>query len=419
MPSSTPVVNGTAERPASSSTRSRTAGSLSGEPKCGPPGSDHSRVAVVSSIMPIDAETGLSRWISSQVSTPGVEVGEQAGLLEHPDRHRPQVAQRRVEAVRVQPLGGDGPAVLGAVAEGEQRLLAAHRRAGPRDVQHLVGGEERRLALRAQLPGRGHERAVVAAVAAQVGERDEHLAAVGDHARAAGRGQPGVAHAGGRGQQPVEGLAGAQAAGVQQRLGLGGVEGHAALGAGERAAQRGLGGCGQRAHGPVDASRRSLCTRCSAARSARWPSAGRVTRRGGGRRARSAPRPWRPRPRPRRGRRRRQRGLAEEREARWRRTRTGPSADGSWKAFMAPAPQAVGGQQDPRDRADPRDAVVAQRLADAADHAGDPGRAEQADRDDARGHRRDRRWTAAGPGSGARPSAPPAGPAPRPAPGGQ
>src|SRR3569833_1925298 len=44
MPSSTPVANGTAERPASSSTRSRTAGSLSGEPKCGPPGCDHSRV---------------------------------------------------------------------------------------------------------------------------------------------------------------------------------------------------------------------------------------------------------------------------------------------------------------------------------------------------------------------------------------
>ena len=75
MPSSTPVVNGTAERPASSSTRSRTAGSLSGEPKCGPPGSDHSRVAVVSSIIPIDAETGLSRWISSQDSTPGLRCG--------------------------------------------------------------------------------------------------------------------------------------------------------------------------------------------------------------------------------------------------------------------------------------------------------------------------------------------------------
>ena len=41
----------------------------------GRPVSDHSRVAVVSSIMPIDAATGLSRWISSQVSTPGLRWG--------------------------------------------------------------------------------------------------------------------------------------------------------------------------------------------------------------------------------------------------------------------------------------------------------------------------------------------------------
>lgn len=75
MPISRPLVNGTELRPASSSTRSRTAGSLSGEPKCGPPGSLHSRVAVVSSIMPIEAETGLSRWKSVQLSTPGLRCG--------------------------------------------------------------------------------------------------------------------------------------------------------------------------------------------------------------------------------------------------------------------------------------------------------------------------------------------------------
>ncbi len=75
IPISTPVVNGTALRPASSNTRRRTAGSLSGEPKCGPPGSDQSRVAVVSSIMPIDAATGFSRWNSVQLSTPGFRCG--------------------------------------------------------------------------------------------------------------------------------------------------------------------------------------------------------------------------------------------------------------------------------------------------------------------------------------------------------
>ncbi len=75
MPTRIPVVNGTAARPASSSTRSRTAGSLSGEPKCGPPGSDHSRVEVVSSIIPMDGATGFSRSMSCQLITPGFRCG--------------------------------------------------------------------------------------------------------------------------------------------------------------------------------------------------------------------------------------------------------------------------------------------------------------------------------------------------------
>ena len=75
MPSRIPVVNGTLLRPASSSTRSRTAGSLSGLPKCGPPRSVNSRSAVVSSIMPMDGATGLSRWKSCQLSTPGFRCG--------------------------------------------------------------------------------------------------------------------------------------------------------------------------------------------------------------------------------------------------------------------------------------------------------------------------------------------------------
>ncbi len=75
MPIRIPVVNGTALRPASASTRSRTSGSLSGLPKCGPPGSVNSLAAVVSSIIPIDGATGLSRWKSCQVSTPGLRCG--------------------------------------------------------------------------------------------------------------------------------------------------------------------------------------------------------------------------------------------------------------------------------------------------------------------------------------------------------
>jgi hypothetical protein len=75
MPIRIPVVNGTLLRPASCSTRRRTAGSLSGLPKCGPPRSVNSRSAVVSSIIPIDGATGLSRWKSSQLSTPGLRCG--------------------------------------------------------------------------------------------------------------------------------------------------------------------------------------------------------------------------------------------------------------------------------------------------------------------------------------------------------
>jgi hypothetical protein len=69
MPTSSPVVNGTAWRPASSSTCRRTAGTLSGLPACA------GTSAVVSSIIPSDGATGLSRWSSSHVMTPGLRCG--------------------------------------------------------------------------------------------------------------------------------------------------------------------------------------------------------------------------------------------------------------------------------------------------------------------------------------------------------
>ncbi len=75
MPTRMPVVNGMFSRPASSSTRIRTAGSLSGLPWCGWPFSSNSRRDVVSSIMPIDGATALSRFISAQLITPGLRCG--------------------------------------------------------------------------------------------------------------------------------------------------------------------------------------------------------------------------------------------------------------------------------------------------------------------------------------------------------
>ena len=64
IPTKMPVVNGIASRPASSIVRSRTAGCLSGDPKCGPPFAE-SRSDDVSSINPIDALTCFSRASSS------------------------------------------------------------------------------------------------------------------------------------------------------------------------------------------------------------------------------------------------------------------------------------------------------------------------------------------------------------------
>ena len=74
MPMRMPVVNGTLLRPAFEHAQPD-GGSLSGLPKCGPPFSLKSLVAVVSSIMPMDGATGLRRWKSCQLSTPGLRCG--------------------------------------------------------------------------------------------------------------------------------------------------------------------------------------------------------------------------------------------------------------------------------------------------------------------------------------------------------
>ena len=62
-------------RPASSRTRSRTAGSLSGEPKWASPLVSKSRREVVSSIIPIEGATGLSRLQLLHDITPGLRCG--------------------------------------------------------------------------------------------------------------------------------------------------------------------------------------------------------------------------------------------------------------------------------------------------------------------------------------------------------
>ena len=92
----------------------------------------------------------------------GIEVRQQPGPLQHRDGRGPQVVQRRAVAALVQPLPSLRPALLGPVAEGEQRLLAAQLGTPAGDLDHLVefqvGGRQ---------PMRdGGEGAVVAAVPA-------------------------------------------------------------------------------------------------------------------------------------------------------------------------------------------------------------------------------------------------------------
>ncbi len=67
-------MKGTRRRPAASIVASRVSGSLSGEAQCGIPLADR-RVAVVSSIRPIEALTRLSSAMSAPLITPGLRCG--------------------------------------------------------------------------------------------------------------------------------------------------------------------------------------------------------------------------------------------------------------------------------------------------------------------------------------------------------
>ena len=70
----------------------------------------------------------------------GVGVGQQPGLVEHQAAHRRQVVDGRAVAVVVQPVAGDRVALLGPLAEGEERLVAARVRALPGDARSTCSG---------------------------------------------------------------------------------------------------------------------------------------------------------------------------------------------------------------------------------------------------------------------------------------
>ncbi len=99
------------------------------------------------------------------------------------------VVERRRVAVLVEPRARLGPALLRPVAEGQQRFLAAERLALQCDREDLLRRHVGRLPLQPELPGGVHEDAVMAPIAAQRRERDEHLARIGDDPGSPGRGR--------------------------------------------------------------------------------------------------------------------------------------------------------------------------------------------------------------------------------------
>ena len=106
----------------------------------------------------------------------GIQMRQEAGLLEDELRAAREVLERCLAAERTQLVARDLVAQLGLVPEREERLATARSRAGARDRQHLVLGHERALAA----PRRPRERAVAADVSAERRQRDEDLRRVRD-----------------------------------------------------------------------------------------------------------------------------------------------------------------------------------------------------------------------------------------------
>ena len=146
-------------------------GRLSGARWCGMPGS-HSRGLTFSSISPRLTLTGLQPRHVVARQHAGVGVRQEPALERararptrgsRPCSSWPSVAS--VAAVRRE-------RALGLVAEAEQRLDAALRARARRATSRTSSWRHRP---RARVARRAPERAVVAAVAAEVGERQEHL----------------------------------------------------------------------------------------------------------------------------------------------------------------------------------------------------------------------------------------------------
>ena len=177
MPIRMPLVNGIASSPASRIVSSRTAGTLSGEAQCGPPFSD-SRSDTVSSMIPIDADTGLSSSSSAAAHHARIEMRKHSGLVEHAAGTVGEILDGRCEAELRELLARHSIAQLRLVSEREEGLGAACGRSRPGDLEHLVDRQEGTLAT----ARRSRKGAVATDVATQRRQRDEDLGRVRDPA---------------------------------------------------------------------------------------------------------------------------------------------------------------------------------------------------------------------------------------------
>ena len=106
----------------------------------------------------------------------GVQVGQQAGVLDHLDGHGAKIVEGGRVAAGGEPLPRHRVALLGTVPQREQGLLTSLSTPGLRHGDDLLRGEEGPVELRRRFG----ERAVVAVIPAQHGERDENLPRVRD-----------------------------------------------------------------------------------------------------------------------------------------------------------------------------------------------------------------------------------------------
>ena len=112
MPIRIPVVNGTRARPRPRRVSSRTAGALSGDPKCGPP---RSRQPVRRRL---EHDSLRGRDLAQQGAPPptyaGIDMGEEPGLLEHQLGHTARdtrlSSRTRAPRARRAPRGSGAPA---------------------------------------------------------------------------------------------------------------------------------------------------------------------------------------------------------------------------------------------------------------------------------------------------------------------